>query len=146
MLAFRGYRYAQPTAKLGLSPVGEGRGHLSDVRFQFSEIQIDRRSKVTKLFGICPVVGLHHGAAASSRRKWRVAVGAAGRQPAPRGCVARRASSVFSRGLSGAKPPERLLPLLMFPAGNHQSCSVMIPPETSAYARFPWVSLRSTHG
>ena len=34
-------------------------------RFQISEIQIDRRSKETKLFGVCPVVGLYHGAAAS---------------------------------------------------------------------------------
>ena len=37
MLAFRGYRCAQPTAKLGLSPVGEGRGQLSEGSCQFSE-------------------------------------------------------------------------------------------------------------
>ena len=58
---------------------------FSDFRFQFSEIQIDRRSKETKLFGVCPVVGLYHGAAASPQRKGRVAVGAPGRAPAMRG-------------------------------------------------------------
>ena len=42
---------------------------LSVVRFQLSEIQIDRRSKVTKLFEVCPVVGLYHGAAASPQPK-----------------------------------------------------------------------------
>ena len=42
---------------------------LSVVRGQLSEIQIDRRSKVTKLFGVCPVVGLYHGAAASPQPK-----------------------------------------------------------------------------
>ena len=34
----------------------------------------------------------------------------------------------------------------MFPAGNHQSCSVMILSETSLLTIIPWVSLRSTHG
>ena len=42
----------------------------------------------------------------------RVAVGAAGSCPRGEGGgVARRASSVFSRELSGAKPPEKLLSL-----------------------------------
>ena len=58
---------------------------FSVFRFQFSEIQIDRRSKETKLFGGCPVIGLYHGAAASPQRKGRVAVGAPGRAPAMRG-------------------------------------------------------------
>ena len=62
---------------------------FSDFRFQFSEIQIDRRSKVTKLFGGCPVVGLYHGAAASPQRKGRL-----GGRPRCVGDVARRASSI----------------------------------------------------
>ncbi len=61
------------------------RCQLSVVSFQISEIQIDRRSKETKLFGVCPVVGLYHGAAASPQRQGRVAVGAPGRAPAMRG-------------------------------------------------------------
>ena len=67
---------------------------FSVFRFQFSEIQIDRRSKETKLFGGCPVVGLYHGAAASPQRKGRVAVGRLGGRPRCVGDVARRESSI----------------------------------------------------
>ena len=49
---------------------------LSVVRCQFSEIQIDRRSKVTKLFGVCPVVGLYHGAGITSAEVTRSCRGA----------------------------------------------------------------------
>ena len=85
----------------------------------------------------------------------RVAVGAAGRQPARRrrwccprgegGGVARRASSVFSRELSGAKPTGCRLLHLSFPA---RESSILLRDDSSGNhpddTIGPGVSLRST--
>ena len=56
----------------------------------------------------------------------RVAVGAAGRQPARR-AGSRRDNPCLAGVLSAAKPPERLHPGDCFPIGNPQPCSMMIP-------------------
>ena len=56
----------------------------------------------------------------------RVAVGAAGRQPARR-AVSRRDNLCIAGALSTATPPERLPFGDCFPTGNHQPCSMMIP-------------------
>ena len=56
----------------------------------------------------------------------RVAVGAAGRQPARR-AGSRRDNPCLAGVLSAANPPERLHPGDCFPIGNPQPCSMMIP-------------------
>ena len=52
--------------------------------------------------------------------------------------VARRASSVFSRGLSLAKPPERLLPPEMFP---DRESSILLRDDSSGNIRFGLLSV-----